>query len=73
MTDLQALRTQYRAQKATLFESLASCGTATRGVRTTLGKLAALRVGIGAHANFTFALKAWQTGGGSPGELDINF
>ena len=42
MTDLQALRSRYRSQKATLFESLAAGGTASRGVSSTLGKLSKL-------------------------------
>lgn len=42
MTDLPALRNRYRAQKAALFDSLASSGPATRAVRSTLGKLSAL-------------------------------
>ena len=43
MTDLQALRTHYRAEKAALLQSLASSGSSsTRGVRAALGKLSAL-------------------------------
>ncbi|MDO8251614.1 MAG: [protein-PII] uridylyltransferase [Rhodoferax sp.] len=42
MTDLQALRSRYRAQKTTLLQSLASSGASTRGVRATLGKLSGL-------------------------------
>ncbi|WP_114972183.1 [protein-PII] uridylyltransferase [Rhodoferax ferrireducens] len=42
MTDLQALRSRYRAQKSTLLQSLASSGASTRGVRATLGKLSGL-------------------------------
>ena len=42
MSDLQALRQRYRAQKSSLLQSLVSSGTSTRGVRATLGKLAHL-------------------------------
>lgn len=43
MTDLQALRNHYRAEKAALLQSLASGGSSsTRGVRAALGKLSAL-------------------------------
>jgi [protein-PII] uridylyltransferase len=42
MTDLLALRNQYRSQKTALFKSLAASGTSTRGVRATLHKLSAL-------------------------------
>src|SRR5450830_1385216 len=42
MTDLKALRNQYRAEKSTLLQSLASSGPSTRGVRATLGKLSDL-------------------------------
>ena len=42
MTDLQALRNRYRADKSALLQSLASSGPSTRGVRTTLGKLSGL-------------------------------
>ena len=42
MNDLTALRTQYRAQKSALLQSLAASGSSTRGVRATLGKLSDL-------------------------------
>jgi [protein-PII] uridylyltransferase len=42
MTDLQALRSHYRARKTALLQSLASSGASTRGVRATLGKLSDL-------------------------------
>src|SRR5450756_1776923 len=42
MTDLQALRSHFRAQKSALFESLAASGTSTRGVSATLSKLSRL-------------------------------
>ena len=73
MTDLQALRTEYRAQKATLFEALGASGTSTRGVRTTLGKLSSLTdatlTTLWNRAGFTppFALAA--VGGFGRGEL----
>ncbi|MBU3996836.1 MAG: [protein-PII] uridylyltransferase [Gammaproteobacteria bacterium] len=42
MTDLQALRSRYRAQKSIILESIASPDTTTRGVRATLAKLSKL-------------------------------
>ncbi len=42
MTDLQALRSRYRAQKNSLFQSLAASGTSTRSVSRMLGKLSDL-------------------------------
>ena len=73
MTDLQALRTQYRAQKAALFESLASSGTSTRGVRSTLGKLAALAdstlVTLWQEAGLTSPFALVAVGGFGRGEL----
>jgi len=42
MTDLQALRNRYRAQKTELLKSLACSGPSTRGVHATLGKLSSL-------------------------------
>jgi [protein-PII] uridylyltransferase len=42
MTDLQALRHHYRAQKSALLQTLAGGGTSTRGIRATLGKLSDL-------------------------------
>ena len=59
MTDLQALRSRYRAQKTTLLQSLAAGGMSTRGVRATLRKLSDL-------ADATLQ-KLWQQAGfGSP-------
>jgi len=73
MTDLQALRTQYRAQKAALFESLASSGTSTRGVHATLGKLAALAdttlVTLWQEAGLTSPFALVAVGGFGRGEL----
>ena len=42
MTDLPALRSRFREQKAALFESLAVSGTTTRSVGAMLSKLSAL-------------------------------
>ena len=42
MTDLQALRNHYRAEKSALLKALASSGNSTRGVRLALSKLSAL-------------------------------
>jgi len=42
MTDSQALRNHYRAEKSALLQSLTSSGPSTRGVRATLGKLSDL-------------------------------
>ena len=73
MTDIQALRNHYRAQKSTLLQSLASSGTFTRGVRATLGKLSELADAtlktLWQQAGFTshFALAA--VGGFGRGEL----
>jgi len=42
MSDALALRARYRADKATLLQSLAASGTVTRGVRSALARLAVL-------------------------------
>ncbi|MDD2882348.1 MAG: [protein-PII] uridylyltransferase [Rhodoferax sp.] len=46
MTELSALRTQYRADKAALISALSNSGASTRGVHTALHKLAALADGL---------------------------
>jgi [protein-PII] uridylyltransferase len=42
MSDIKALRDDFRAKKAALFQSLAKGGKSARGVGSTLGKLSAL-------------------------------
>ncbi len=42
MSDLQALRNDYRARKAELLQAVQASGSATRGIRTVLQKLARL-------------------------------
>jgi [protein-PII] uridylyltransferase len=49
MSDLQALRTEYRAQKALLLEGIGRLGTTGRGVRKVLHKLSALADGLLTH------------------------
>ncbi|WP_137891450.1 [protein-PII] uridylyltransferase [Ramlibacter sp. 2FC] len=46
MTDLPALRDQYRRDKAQLLEQLGAAGASTRGLRATLQKLAGLADGL---------------------------
>nr|MDP2192267.1 [protein-PII] uridylyltransferase [Rhodoferax sp.] len=74
MTDLEALRSHYRAQKSALLESLASSGTSsTRGVRATLGKLSALADAtlrtLWQQAGFTSPFALAAVGGFGRGEL----
>ncbi len=73
MTDLQALRSRYRAQKATILESIASPGTTTRGVRATLGKLSKLADRtlniLWRQAGFTSSFALVAVGGFGRGEL----
>ena len=46
MTELSALRAQYRADKATLLSALAASGASTRGVHSALHNLAGLADGL---------------------------
>jgi len=46
MTELSALRIQYRADKAALLSALSNSGASTRGVHAALHKLAALADGL---------------------------
>lgn len=46
MTELSALRTQYRADKAALLSTLANSGASSRGVHAALHKIAALADGL---------------------------
>jgi [protein-PII] uridylyltransferase len=55
MTDLQALRNHYRAEKSALLKALGASGNSTRGVRQVLGKLSSL-------ADATLK-KLWQQAG----------
>jgi [protein-PII] uridylyltransferase len=73
MTDLLALRNQYRSQKAALFKSLAASGTSTRGVRATLHKLSALADAtlqtLWVNAGFDTPFSLVAVGGFGRGEL----
>jgi [protein-PII] uridylyltransferase len=73
MTDLPALRTHYRAQKAALLQSLAASGTSTRGVRTALGQLSDLAdetlTALWTHAGFTSPFALLAVGGFGRAEL----
>ncbi|MCJ0763246.1 [protein-PII] uridylyltransferase [Variovorax terrae] len=73
MPDLQALRNDYRLQKAELLQSVQSSGASTRGVRRLLQKLAqqadaTLRT-LWAHASFPEGFALVAVGGYGRGEL----
>jgi [protein-PII] uridylyltransferase len=73
MTNIQTLRDHYRAQKASLFESLAGSGTSTRGVRAALGKLSTLADRtlrtLWQHAGFSAPFALVAVGGFGRAEL----
>jgi [protein-PII] uridylyltransferase len=73
MTDLQALRSHYRAKKSTLLQSLSASGPSTRGVRATLGKLSNLADAtlktLWRNAGFSSPFALAAVGGYGRGEL----
>jgi [protein-PII] uridylyltransferase len=73
MTDLQALRNHYRAEKSALLKLLASSGNSTRGVHQALGKLSKLADAtlktLWQQAGFTAPFALVAVGGFGRGEL----
>ncbi len=73
MADLQALRTDYRAKKAALLQSVHASGSSTRGIRTLLQKLAALAdealKALSEHAGLPASAALMAVGGFGRGEL----
>jgi [protein-PII] uridylyltransferase len=73
MTDLQALRNHYRAEKSALLKSLASSGNSTRGVHQALAKLSKLAdatlMTLWQQAGFTAPFALVAVGGFGRSEL----
>jgi [protein-PII] uridylyltransferase len=73
MTDLQALRAEYRARKGALMKSMAAVGVSSRSMRSTLGKLTTLAdevlIQLWTRAGLSAPLALLGVGGFGRGEL----